>query len=279
MSKDIRLNSEEWCDVVFEGKNKNYGAYKLRQSSSKRHIVAFLVILLLAIFVSALPSLVSAVKNLTKADDMGPMDETYAMTNIPVEQEKIPEENIIKQETAPPPPPLKTTVKFVPPTIAKDEEVVESEMTGQSEIQETRIQISVATVQGTDDKHGIDIAELREHKQIVQEKPAEDKPFHTVEQMPMFPGGEGEMNKFIAENLKYPIVAQEAGIQGRVTIRFVVTKTGAISDVSVMRGIDPSCDKEAMRVVKLMPNWIPGKQNGLNVPVYFTLPIVFRLKQ
>lgn len=276
MSKDIKLNSEEWCDVVFEGKNKQYGAYKLRQSSSKRHLVAFLVILLFAGVVSALPGLVSAVKNLTQTD-IGPMDEAYEMTNIPVE-EKIPEENIIKQETAPPPPPLKTTVKFVPPTITKDEDVQEQEMASQSEIQETRIQISVASVQGTDDKHGVDIAELREHKQIVQEKPVEEKPFYTVEQMPSFPGGEAEMNKFISDNLKYPVVAQESGISGRVTIRFVVTKTGDISDVTVVRGIDPSCDKEALRVVKAMPKWIPGKQNGLNVPVYFTLPIVFKLK-
>lgn len=277
MSKDIKLNSAEWCDVVFEGKNKQYGAYKLRQSSSKRHLVAFVVVVLLAAFVSALPGLVSAVKNLTQTD-VGPMDETYEMTNIPVEPE-IPEENIIKQETAPPPPPLKSTVQFVPPKITKDEEVTEDKMIGQEEVQETKIQISVADVKGTDDKHGVDIAELREHKQIVQEKPVEEKPFYTVEQMPSFPGGESEMNKFISDNLKYPIVAQESGISGRVTIRFVVTKTGEISDVTVVRGIDPSCDKEAMRVVKAMPKWIPGKQNGLNVPVYFTLPILFKLKQ
>ncbi|NDV78928.1 energy transducer TonB [Dysgonomonas sp. 511] len=277
MSKDIKLNSSEWCDVIFEGKNKQYGAYRLRQSSSKRHVVAFLVVLAFSVFVSALPGLVSVVKNLAQADQ-GPMDDTYEMTKMPVEQE-IPEENIIKQETAPPPPPLKTTVKFVPPTIAKDEEVAEDKMVSQTDIQETKIQISIADVKGTDDKHGIDIAELREHKQIVEEKPVVEKPFVTVEQMPSFPGGESEMHRFIAENLKYPVVAQESGIQGRVTIRFVVTKTGTISDVTVIRGIDPSCDREAVRVVKAMPKWIPGKQNGMNVPVYFTLPIVFRLKQ
>lgn len=275
--KDIKLNSAEWCDVVFEGKNKNYGAYKLRQSSSKRHIVAFLVVLAFAAFASALPGLVSEIKKLTQSQS-GPMEEAYELSNIPVEQE-IPEENKIKQETAPPPPPLKTTVKFVPPTIAKDEEVAEEKMVGQDEIQQTKIQISVADVKGTDDKHGIDIAELREHKAIVEEKPVEEKPFVTVEQMPTFPGGETEMHKFINDNLKYPVVAQESGIQGRVTIRFVVTKTGTIEDVTVIRGIDPSCDKEAVRVVRAMPKWIPGKQNGLNVPVYFTLPIVFRLKQ
>ena len=117
MSKDIRLNSAEWCDVVFEGKNKQYGAYRLRQSSSKRHIVAFLVVCVFAGFVSALPGLVSEIKKLTQ-NQGGPMDEAYEMSNIPVEQE-IPEENIIKQETAPPPPPLKTTVKFVPPKLPR----------------------------------------------------------------------------------------------------------------------------------------------------------------
>lgn len=275
MGKDIKLNSSEWCDVVFEGKNKQYGAYKLRQSSSKRHIVAFIVILLFAGVVSALPGLISEIKKLTQAEQN--IDETFELSNIPVEQE-IPEENKIAQETAPPPPPLKTTVQFVPPTIAKDEEVSEKdEMKSQDEIQETKIQISVASVQGTSDK-GIDIAELREHKVIVAEKPVEEKPFVTVEQMPTFPGGEIEMQKFIRDNLKYPVVAQEAGIQGRVTLRFVVSKTGAIEDVTVVRGIDPSCDKEAVRVVKSMPKWVPGKQNGLNVPVYFNLPIQFRLQ-
>ncbi|MDR1707870.1 energy transducer TonB [Dysgonomonas sp.] len=276
MGKDIKLNSSEWCDVVFEGKNKQYGAYRLRQSSSKRHIVAFLVILLFAGIVSALPGLISEIKKLTQNQQEN-IDETFELSNIPVDQE-IPEENKIMQETAPPPPPLKTTVQFVPPTIAKDEEVSDKDvMKSQDEIQESKIQISVASVQGTSDK-GVDIAELREHKVIVEEKPVEEKPFVTVEQMPTFPGGEVEMQKFIRDNLRYPVVAQEAGIQGRVTLRFVVSKTGAIENVTVVRGIDPSCDKEAVRVVQSMPKWIPGKQNGLNVPVYFNLPIQFRLQ-
>jgi protein TonB len=262
--------------VVFEGKNKQYGAYRLRQSSSKRHIVAFLVILLFAGIVSALPGLISEIKKLTQNQQEN-LNETFELSHIPVDQE-IPEENKIMQETAPPPPPLKTTVQFVPPTIAKDEDVSDKDvMKSQDEMQETRIQISVASVQGTSDK-GLDIAELREHKVIVEEKQVEEKPFVTVEQMPIFPGGEVEMQKFIRDNLRYPVVAQEAGIQGRVTLRFVVSKTGAIENVTVVRGIDPSCDKEAVRVVQSMPKWIPGKQNGLNVPVYFNLPIQFKLQ-
>jgi len=107
----------------------------------------------------------------------------------------------------------------------------------------------------------------------------DDKPFATVEQMPQFPGGESEMFKFIGDNLKYPVSAQKEGIEGRVTVRFIVGKTGAISDVEVIRGIDPACDQEAVRTIKAMPNWKPGKMRGMDVPVYFTLPIVFKLNK
>lgn len=101
---------------------------------------------------------------------------------------------------------------------------------------------------------------------------------YMAEQMPSFPGGESAMNKYMSENVKYPVKAQEAGIQGRVTVRFVVRETGMISDVEVIRGFDPECDAEAVRVIKSMPKWNPGEQNGQGVPVYITVPIVFRLR-
>lgn len=110
-------------------------------------------------------------------------------------------------------------------------------------------------------------------------EPSLDHPFITVEDMPVFPGGESAMQKFVADNLKYPESAQKAGVQGRVTVRFIVGKTGEISDVRVIRGIDPECDAEAVRMIQSMPKWTPGKQNGIAVPVYFTLPIVYRLKK
>ena len=97
--------------------------------------------------------------------------------------------------------------------------------------------------------------------------------------MPQFPGGEKEMYKYIYDNIKYPVVDQEMGVQGKVTVRFVVTKNGDISDIQLLKGISPTCDKEAIRVLKSMPKWVPGKNNGVAVPVYFTMPIVFKLKQ
>lgn len=106
-----------------------------------------------------------------------------------------------------------------------------------------------------------------------------DKLYSVVEQMPAFPGGEKAMMKYISDNLKYPESAQTNGVQGRIVIRFVVSASGEINDVELMRGIDDACDQEAIRVVKAMPKWTPGKLNGKEVAVYYTLPIVFNLKK
>ncbi len=96
--------------------------------------------------------------------------------------------------------------------------------------------------------------------------------------MPQFPGGEQALFKFLNENIKYPVIAQENGIQGRVICQFVVNTDGSIVDIQVVRGVDPSLDKEAVRVIQSMPKWIPGKQRGKPVRVRFTLPINFKLQ-
>ena len=103
--------------------------------------------------------------------------------------------------------------------------------------------------------------------------------FVVVEEQPEFPGGNTAMMKFLSDNIKYPVIAQENGIQGRVITNFVVERDGSITDVQVVRGVDPSLDKEAVRVIQSMPKWKPGKQRGSTVRVRFTLPVVFRLQQ
>lgn len=104
-----------------------------------------------------------------------------------------------------------------------------------------------------------------------------DKIYEQVEEMPSFPGGSNALLSFIAANLEYPVVAQETGIQGRVIVKFVVEKDGRITDVEITRSVDPSLDREAMRIVKAMPKWKPGKLKGNCVRVKYTVPIVFRL--
>lgn len=277
MGKEINLNSGEWRDIVFEGRNKAYGAYALRRTSSKRHIVAFVVVILFVGIVAAIPSFLDAVK--PKKENLGGVEEAFELSNLNSPEDQVPEENIIRQETAPPPPPLKATIQFTPPVITEDSKVNEDkEMKSIDELNEKKdIQISIADVAGSNDKNAVDIAEIKEHKVIVEEAP--EKPFTSVEQMPQFPGGNAELMKFIGSNLRYPTIAAENGIEGRVIIQFVVNKDGVVSDAKILRSLDPSCDKEAIRVVKLMPKWVPGKQNGRNVPVYYTLPVLFKLQK
>ncbi|MDU1905422.1 MAG: TonB family protein [Dysgonomonas sp.] len=278
MGKDINLNSSEWRDIIFEGRNKQYGAYYLRETSSKRHVVALFASLVFVGVVAAIPSFLDAVK--PNKENLGGVEQAFELSNLNNPEEQVPEENIIRQETAPPPPPLKATIQFTPPVITEDSKVnEEKEMKSIEELNEKKdIQISIATVEGSTDKNAVDIAELKEHKVIVEEKEPE-KPFVSVEQMPQFPGGDAELMRFIGSNLKYPTIAAENGIEGRVVIRFVVSKDGAVTDAQVVRSLDPSCDKEAIRVVKSMPKWVPGKQNGRNVPVYYTLPVLFKLQK
>jgi len=269
VAKDIDISSSEWCELIFEGKNKSYGAYYMRRSSGKRNLKAFIIIFIFTILIACLPTLIETVKSITKQHET--MVESTVLSDLALE-DQVKEEDIIRQEDVPPPPPLKSTIKFTEIEITEEEIAEGQEMKSQEELSTSKTQISVADVKGTDEEHGVDIADLEQNKVIVEEKP-----FTTVEQMPQFPGGEEELMKFILGNLRYPSVAKEVGIEGRVIVRFVVSKTGEVTNVEILRGLDPSCDKEAKRVVSMMPKWIPGKQNGRSVPVYFTIPIVYRL--
>ena len=133
-----------------------------------------------------------------------------------------------------------------------------------------------ADVKGNNKLGSADIADLQ--NVITQSSEEKEEPYTMVEQMPQFPGGPTELMKYISTNLHYPANAQENGIQGRVILRFVVSAEGNVEDVTVLRSLDPYCDKEAVRVIQSLPKWIPGKHNGRNVPVYYTCPIVFRLQ-
>lgn len=277
MGKSVNLNSSEWTDIIFEDRNKAYGAYKLRATSSKRHIVAFILTVIFVAVVSALPAFLDAVKPAKEAT--ANIDDSFELSQLENPEDQVQEEDIIRQETAPPPPPLKATIQFTPPVITEDSKVdEEKEMKSIEELTESKVQISIANVEGSDDKNAVDIAELKEHKVIVEEKEPE-KPFQSVEQMPQFPGGDAELLKYVSSNLRYPTIAAENGIEGLVVVRFVVNKDGVVSDAEVLRSLDPSCDKEAIRVVRSMPKWVPGKQNGRNVAVYYTLPVRFQLQK
>ncbi len=270
MSEKINIYSDEWCDMVFEDKNHKYGAYTLRKDSPKRHLIAIIIAIVFFTFSVSLPLILKTI--LPKKKEK--MVEVTNLANVKMENNKKKDENKVLDE--PPPPPLKSSIKFVPPVIKPDDEVNdEDQPKTQDELNKTNLNISVADVKGTNDSTGIDISELNQNKQVADE---EETPFTVVEQSPDFPGGDAERIKFLKDNIKYPQMARESGIDGTVYVSFVVSRTGKISNIKVMRGIGGGCDEEAIRVIKSMPEWKPGKQNGQPVPVQFNMPIKFTLQ-
>jgi periplasmic protein TonB len=264
----IDLTSLEWRELIFQGKNKEYGAYKMRGDSDRRHNRAMLIVAVVAVVGFSLPRLIEMVK--PKQHDVNV--EVTEFTKLKPAEVK---NDIKKVEKLPPPPELKSSIKFTAPVIKKDEEVKdENQLKSQEDLNKTTTAISIADVKGKDNGK-VDIADV---KQAVTQEDVEEKVYTVIEQMPVFPGGETELLNYINKNIKYPVIAQENGIQGKVILRFVVSKTGQVDKVEVIRSLDPACDKEAVRVVKTLPKFIPGKQNGINVAVWYTLPVTYRLE-
>ncbi len=267
------LTSIEWCNLIFLNKNKEYGAYKMRMDSPKRHNWSLIIVFLVTLIGFSLPRLIELA--IPKQKEVN--EQVTKLSQL--DEAEIKDEKLKKvKPIAPPPPPLKSSVKFVAPVIKKDAEVNdEDQMKSQEQLQTTKVTISIADVKGNDEVHGKDISDI---KQVVTQAPKEEeeKPYTAVEQMPQFPGGDQELLKYISDHLRYPTISQENGVQGKVYIRFVVSKTGVVQDAQVMRSLDPYCDKEALRVIRSLPKWIPGKQNGVNVPVYYVVPITYKLQ-
>ncbi len=282
MAKDVDLSSSEWIDLIFEGKNKEFGAYELRKASAKRHNKAMIVILIVLLVVALLGLLANTV--LQKAE-LGPAEQIdQAMVDYAAddEQDEEPEEETQRVEEQQPealPEEILNTVKATELQITRDEEVVE-QIKSQDDIKEDDRAVGTTDFdKGTDDLNVV-----REHKTevIVEEKkpePVDDnKVFTVVEQKPQFPGGEAALLQYLSSNIRYPAMAAEQGIQGRVTVQFVVTKNGTVGEVKVLRSRDPDLDKEAVRVVKTLPKFVPGKMNGHAVNVWYTVPVTFKLQ-
>ncbi len=281
MAQDVDLSSKEWRDIVFEGKNKEYGAYILRKDSPSRHNKAMIVIVIMMALIAALAFLVDTVIKQAEARPEDEGEQVLVEMATTEEVEETPEEEpqkfeeqqleeVVQEE-------LLNTQKVTEVLIADDSEV-EEEFKSQDEIKEDdRAMGAVNEDRGVDD-----IINAQEHKEVVvveekQPEPEPDKVFDAVEQPPMFPGGDAALMKYISDNLHYPALAIENNIQGKVVVMFVVTKTGQIGEVKVAKSKDPDLDKEAVRVVKSLPKFQPGKQNGNAVNVWFTLPVTFKL--
>ena len=278
MSK-IDLISNEWTDLVFEGRNQSYGAYKLRKTTGKRNLWALIIVALAAVLLY----LGLQLQRMAEANKKVENTQAVALAKLNTEKKKeakVEKKEIIRQEPEKVVEQVKSSVKFTAPIIKKDSEVKEEDEIKLDEVQKSDKAVGAFTVEGNDEVGGAvlkakeDIAAPEPPKHVVEET----KIFTVVEQMPMYPGGDAALMGYLRDNIKYPTVAAENGVQGRVVVGFVVERDGSITDVNILRGVDPSLDREAMRVVKSMPKWTPGKQNGSAVRVKYQVPVSFRLQ-
>lgn len=279
----IDLTKNGWCDLIFEGRNKQYGAYKLRTQTGKRNVKAIITIAILAALCIVLFYIKAGYDAYQAAHAKNENVTELSTLNQPKKKEAKVERKVQVEEKKEVVKEVKSSIKFTAPVIKKDAEVKpEEEMKTQDQIMQTNTAIGALDVKGNSDQGEIlKVTQRVETEPVKAEAPkpeVENKVFDVVEQMPSFPGGQSALMQYLANNIKYPVVAQENGVQGRVVVSFVVERDGSITDVQVVRSVDPSLDREAQRVVKSMPRWIPGKQNGQAVRVKYNVPVSFRLQ-
>ena len=246
-------------EIIFRDRNKEYGAYDLRRRYGSTMSISIVAGLMFSVSVVLVPFFTSDhVEN-----QPGQLFTITATVDPNLANPPVP-----PAAPEPPAPPVEMMkkVQFVPPVIVDDNQA----LTG-SVMTADDLSMEVRDGQATEI-----VMEIREDPdQII---PAEEKPQVIVQEMPSFPGGESALMQYVSEQIRYPEDALLNRIQGTVILRFVVGPTGDIKDVVLIRGVDPLLDNEAIKVISGMPRWKPGKQDGRPVPVYFSIPVVFKIK-
>ena len=285
MAKEVDLSSREWCDLVFEGKNKDFGAYVIRTDSPKRHNRAVLWTIIGAILFGLLAfGFVKANQYLEerRLAEQGEQEEVLIDMSQDAEEPEQEEQRLEQPKPEVLPEEVLKSVKVTELQIVEDDKVKkEDEIKTQDELKETETAFGQKdNEKGTEDRN---ITKTLKDEVVVEkkeEKPKEVKEeiFRSVEQMPQFPGGDAALMKFLQSHINYPPMAAENNVQGRVVVQFVVDKTGKVGEVKVVRSVDKDLDKEAVRVCKSLPKFTPGRQNGQAVSVWYTLPVTFKLQ-
>ena len=282
----IDLIDPKWVDMVFANKNKAYGAYQLRKGTSGRNIKSIIILVVAASIVGGfLAWKVHADK--VEQERIARM-EAMELSKLQEQAKKEKKEDKPKVQPKVEPkkeiPEVRESQKFTAPVIKKDELVKEENQVKQMDQLKKDVAVSNVDQEGTKDRTveavRNDIAvnvpppPVEAPKQEVKQE-VENKVFTVAEQMPSF---KGNVNQWLSQNLTYPAVAAENGIEGRVIVKFVVEKDGRVTDVQVVRSVDPALDREAVNTVKRMPKWNPGMNNGQPARVWFTLPVTFKLQ-
>lgn len=284
--RNVDLTSAEWRNLVFADKNKDFGAYQLRKNSDKRHNMAMLYMLL------GLAVIFILIIGLSKWSDYRAEQEAIALQE---QREKMMAATIAQEEPEQEEPEVEEQ-KFEQPEVTVPEEVLATVQVTQiaivdadkvkNEVMDMDAQKEDNTARGVVNQEGSDDADKFKAVQeqvVVKEpepevKPKEEEIFVAVEQQAEFPGGQQALMRWLGNNVRYPESAQQNDVQGRVVVKFVVEKDGSIGQATIVKGVDKDLDREALRVVKKMPKWQPGKNNGVAVRSYFNLPVVFKLQ-
>jgi protein TonB len=255
----LDLLKDQWLEIVFEGRNKKYGAYDLRKSITKNTVRAFIIGTILFVVLVSIPTIMRMIPD---ASEDTTIDTKITAVKLPP-KEKPKDPNL---PPPPPPAPKVDQVKFVKPVVAKADEVVE-EIAVVKELKDKNI--GKETIKGDPDAEltiepvGTGVAAVVEEDNTVYNTAG-------IEVKPDFPGGMDKFTDFVGKNYQAP---EEEGLKGKVYVTFVVEKDGSLTDIKVLRDIGYGTGKEAIRVLKKSPKWTPGEQNGKKVRCTFSLPI------
>jgi protein TonB len=270
LGSKIDLFNPQWLDVVFAGRNKSYGAYELRKDNSKTTSRAVIIGSLLFITLVSLPLIIRYISGILPEDEKVKITEVVLAPPPPINKEELP---------PPPPEPPKPKidqVKFPPPVVVPAEQVRDEEPPTVEELKVA--DPGQKTIEGDPNADIVidePVGEAPKVVAVIEDNSIRD--FASVEVLPEFAGGMAGWGKYLQKNLKYPPMARENNITGRVIMSFVVEKNGKLTDIKVLRGIGGGCDEEAKRVLANAPAWKPGIQNGRPVRVAYTMPIFFQL--
>lgn len=282
----VDLTSREWNDLIFADKNKEFGAYELRKKSDRRHNMAMLFMLIGLVVVCALVFALNKYSDYRAeqaALELQEQREKMMAAQLAEQQqeeevEEEPEQQKFEQPEVQVPEEVLATVQVTQIAIV-DADKVKNEVMDMDAQKEDNTARGVVTQEGSDDADKFQaVQEQVVVKEPEPEKPKEEEIFVAVEQQAEFPGGQAALMKWLSNNVRYPESAQQNDVQGRVIVKFVVEKDGSIGTATILKGVDKDLDREALRVVKKMPKWQPGKNNGVAVRSYFNLPVVFRLQ-
>ena len=249
----------DFDEIVFEKRNKNYGAYVLRRNYRGNVIISILMAVAIMSALVIIPFLNAKAMN----TENNRSEEMVVITVTTIDE---PVEKVAPPPEAPKPPSDVEPPKYVPPVVVDSVKPEEDQFITADEAEKVVLNTEVIDIP-------VEIA-----PEVSTEEP-EEVPFVKVEEMPEFPGGLPALMKYVGEHLVYPEIPMENNIQGKVIVKFCVTAKGGVSQITILKGVDPELDKEAERVVGTLPTFKPGKQGGKPVPVWFMLPIVFKLNQ